>query len=178
MTDRHKSFPGVLSDREAGSGLLGPRGAVRSTVSETPGKPKRKAIPAHVKVSVAIRQSRSDRPHWHGDGVVCPLCGWNLWEHEKRILEHMVPHATMTALGKDPDAIDNLAWVHAECAARKTNGTKATTAGSDKHMIAKGERFDKINRGERSRKRKGPPLKSRGFDRTFRKRMNGKVERV
>lgn len=141
------------------------RPAMASAVSTLPvqtsqGKPKRKAIPVRVQVSVAIRQSRSERPDWHGDGVVCPLCGWNLWEHETRILEHMTPWATMVALGRDPDDIENLRWVHKECADRKTNGTKATTAGSDKHMIAKAVRFDKINRGERSRTRKGPPLKS------------------
>src|ERR1043165_4466018 len=41
-----------------------------------------------------------------------------------------------------------------------TNGTKATTAGSSKHIAGKMKRFDRVNAGERSRKRKGPPLKS------------------
>lgn len=131
----------------------------------------RKAIPARVMVSVAIRQAMADRPATHPPGVVCPLCGWNLLAHEPRILEHMTPHATMIALGKDPDEIDNLRFVHAECAAKKTNGTKATTAGSDKHMIAKAKRFDRINRGERSRKRKGPPLTHPKLKKT----MSGKV---
>lgn len=117
---------------------------------------KRKAIPCHVKVSVAIRQAM----YGH---IPCPLCLRQIGPGDAVILEHMTPHATRVALGLDPDAIDNLRFVHTECAARKTNGTKATTAGSDKHMIAKGVRFDKINRGERSRKRKGPPLKSRPF---------------
>lgn len=99
---------------------------------------KRKAIPARVMVSVAIRQAFHSG---FGSSVRCPLCSEPLTSSHARILEHMIPHATMTALGKDPDAIDNLRWVHAECASRKTNGTKATTAGSDKHMIAKGKRI-------------------------------------
>ena len=128
---------------------------------------KRKDIPCHVRVSVAIRQA------WQSTAAgceffACGLCRQPLNAYEPRILEHMTPRATLVALGMDPDTPANLYWVHAECAAKKTNGTKATTAGSDKHMIAKAKRFDKINAGERSRKRKGPPLKSRPFPKVSR----------
>lgn len=100
---------------------------------------KRKAIPARVMVSVAIRQA------WQSTAAgceffACGLCRQPLNAYEPRILEHMTPRATLVALGMDPDTPANLYWVHAECAAKKTNGTKATTAGSDKHMIRKGER--------------------------------------
>lgn len=121
---------------------------------------KRKAIPASVQVSLAIMQG--------GQGIACPLCDGRIWSGDRRILEHMTPHATMVALGRDPNEFDNLRWVHAACADRKTNGTKATTAGSDKHMIAKGNRFDRVNAGLRSRKRKGPKIKSRGFAKVHR----------
>lgn len=128
---------------------------------------KRKAIPVRVQVSVAIRQANTSA-QGGCEFFACALCRKVMYSHAPRVLEHMTPHATMTALGLDPDDENNLAWVHAECAAKKTNGTKATTAGSDKHMIAKAKRFDKINAGERSRKRKGPPLKSRPFPKVSR----------
>ena len=99
---------------------------------------KRKDIPCHVRVSVAIRQANLGANEYKG--FRCPLCSGILESTDARILEHMTPHATRVALGLDPDAIDNLRFVHAECANKKTNGTKATTAGSDKHMIRKGER--------------------------------------
>lgn len=95
---------------------------------------KRKAIPARVMVSVAIRQATC---------IFCPICHTPIFADQARILEHMIPHATLVAVGRDPDDIENLRWVHADpCAARKTNGTKATTAGSDKHNIRKGERLE------------------------------------
>jgi hypothetical protein len=100
---------------------------------------KRKAIPVRVQVSVAIRQAnRQDDVH----GFRCPLCGRVIEHDQPRILEHMTPHATKVALGEDPDHPDNLNWVHKACADKKTDGTKATTAGSDKHNIRKGERLE------------------------------------
>lgn len=134
---------------------------------------KRKAIPVKVQVSVAIRQA---------GGVRCPLClGW-VDGDEPRVLEHMTPHATMVALGKVPDAIDNLRWVHAECAAKKTNGTKATCADGDLHKIAKAKRVAKateIHRAVVARvmERKPSRIRSRGFDKTLTKKFNGRVER-
>lgn len=81
------------------------------------------------------------------------------------IAEHWLP----VALGNQ-DKPDCLLCVW--CADRKTNGTKATTYGSDKHAIAKVKRL----RGET---KQGPKKKiqSRGFDKTLRKRMDGTVER-
>jgi hypothetical protein len=102
---------------------------------------KRKAIPVRVQVSVAIRQGRMAAAGGC-EYFPCRICRQPLHEDEPRVLEHMTPHATMVALDRDPDEPDNLAWVCAECAAKKTNGTKATTAGSDKHNIRKGERLE------------------------------------
>lgn len=134
---------------------------------------RRKAIPVKTQVSVAIRQANKSAYYDGGLGVRCPLCSLVLTSDEPRILEHLTPHATMVALGKDPDAIENLAYVHKPCADKKTYGTKATTAGSDAHAIAKGKRFDRVNAGERSRKRRGPKMKSKGFDKTKTRKFSG-----
>jgi hypothetical protein len=85
----------------------------------------------------------------------------------------MTPHATMVLLGRDPDDIDNLRFVHAECAHLKTNGTKATTAGSDKHMIRKGERIA-ISRMPKSETEK--PLKKQAW--RWKRKIGGGVVRV
>ncbi len=93
----------------------------------------RKAIPVKVQVSVAIRQARGL--------FVCPLCGEMLLFDQPRVLEHFTPHATRIALELDPDAPENLGWVHKSCADRKTNGNKATCASGDTHKIAKAKRL-------------------------------------
>ena len=128
---------------------------------------KRKAIPVRVHVSVAIRQAREGAQSGC-EYFPCGICRKPLHEDEPRILEHMVPHATRLALGLDPDAPEILAFVHEHCAAKKTNGTKATTAGSDKHMIAKGKRLEKAREAHRAvlageRTREPGKIRSRGF---------------
>ena len=132
---------------------------------------RRKAIPVKTLIAIAIQQANECLDP--KGGFVCPLCQRTLYSVQDRILEHMTPHATRLALGLDPDAADNLRWVHKECAHRKTYGTKATTAGSDAHAIAKGKRFDRVNAGERSRKRRGPKMKSKGFDKTKTRKFSG-----
>lgn len=129
---------------------------------------KRKAIPCHVKVSVAFLQA-----FYSGVRIACPLCKLAMHPEAPRVLEHMTPHATMVAIGKDPDAIDNLRWVHAECANRKTNGTKATTAGSDKHMIRKGERLEVARLAKKDVEKKLTNERWR-----LKKKMDGTVVRV
>lgn len=80
------------------------------------------------------------------------------------IAEHWFP----VALGNDkkPDCL-----LCRPCADKKTNGTKATSYGSDKHGIAKTKRL----RGET---KQGPKknIQSRGFDKTLRRRFDGTVE--
>lgn len=53
-----------------------------------------------------------------------------------------------------------------------TFGTKATSAGSSKHRMAKA---DRIARG--GNKPRGRKMRSRGFDKTLSRKMSGKVER-
>lgn len=66
----------------------------------------------------------------------CPVCGEKLGELEGLDFDHVLA----LALG-GTDTIDNLRAIHrSPCHARKTNGTAATSAGSDKHLIAKMKR--------------------------------------
>ena len=127
---------------------------------------KRKAIPVRVQVSVAIRQAM----YGH---IPCPLCLRQIGPGDAVILEHMTPHATRVALGLDPDAIDNLRFVHAECANTKTNGTKATTAGSDKHAIAKAKRLEVARLAKKDVEKKLTNERWR-----LKKKMDGTVVRV
>ena len=107
-------------------------------------------------VNVAINQTPMK-------AIDCGICKqWLLLEAE-RILEHMVPHE----LGGASDET-NLRWVHKECAAKKTNGSKATSAGGDLHKIAKAKRLakarDELKAVLSGEKQKRPgTIKSRPF---------------
>lgn len=68
------------------------------------------------------------------------------------------------------DAPHNCAYSHGVCHAVVSNGTKSTTAGSSKQRIAKVKR---IQAG--GKKRKGPPMKSRGFNKSLTRKFNGEV---
>lgn len=81
-------------------------------------------------------------------------------------------HVHELALGGADDP-RNCRYSASECHKSVTNGTKATSAGSSKHRIAKANRLAKGGR-----KRKGPKMRARGFDKRFRRRMDGTVERV
>lgn len=129
---------------------------------------KRPNISVKMKVDAALRQAFGC--------AHCPLCKKQLLPEHERILEHMVPYAW-----DHSNITENLAWVHKECAHQKTYGSKATSAGGDIHKIAKAKRLAKarevheaILRGE---PRHPGSIKSRGFDKTYRKRMNGEVVR-
>ena len=97
---------------------------------------KRPHISVRDKVDVAIAQAR-------GGYIICPLCGNGLLPKGPRILEHMVVRAFTNS--DDPEY---LAWVHADCAHKKTNGNKATCADGDIHKIAKAKRIAKKNETE------------------------------
>lgn len=160
MTDRPTSFPEARlpSDGVGGS----------SSVSPPRGKPKRRPVPPHMLVTVAILQAGSIR---------CVLCNKPLTADMARVLEHMTP----VALGGG-NTIDNLRWVHRPCADRKTNGTPATAASGDLHKIAKAKRLDRAREAHRAvlageRKREPGKIKGRGFDKTLRRKMNGAVTR-
>lgn len=158
MTDRPTSFPEARlpSDGVGGS----------SSVSPPRGKPKRRPVPPHMLVTVAILQAGSIR---------CVLCNKPLTADMARVLEHMTP----VALGGG-NTIDNLRWVHRPCADRKTNGTAATCASGDLHKIAKAKRLAKAQEVHRAVlagevTREPSRMKSRGFDKTRSRTFSGKV---
>jgi hypothetical protein len=97
-------------------------------------------------VNVAIEQA--------GGWIRCALCSGPLRPEDPRILEHLVPHE----LDGSSDA-ENLRWVHKECAAKKTNGSRATSAGGDIHKIAKAKRLAT----KHSQPNQPGTIKSRGF---------------
>jgi len=101
-----------------------------------------------------------------GQPIPCALCRLPLLPHHKTIREHM--HALGLA---GPDTPENWALVHKECAHRKTYGTKATSAGSDTHLMKKHRRLTGQNKPKVKAK-----IQSRGFQKTDKKRMpDGRV---
>ena len=127
---------------------------------------KRPHISAKTMVNVAINQALAE-------SIYCPLCDDLLAAMDDRILEHLVPHE----LGGSSEA-DNLRWVHKECAAKKTNGSKATSASGDIHKIAKAKRLEKAREAHKailSGERTKPPgtIKSRGFQGS--RKFNGEI---
>lgn len=118
---------------------------------------KRPHISAKTMVNVAINQALAE-------AIYCPLCDELLAAMDDRILEHMVPHE----LGGASDET-NLRWVHKECAAKKTNGSKATSAGGDIHKIAKAKRLAT----KHSQPKPPGTMKSRGFQGS--RKFNGEI---
>ena len=76
------------------------------------------------KLSIMVRQS------------ACPLCGEKLG----RLDDIDFDHFQALALGGE-DTNENMRAVHRACHRVKTSGTKATTAGSDVQVFAKGKRL-------------------------------------
>jgi len=131
---------------------------------------KRPPISPKTMVNVAINQALEGT-------ILCPLCWDQLAAMDDRILEHLVPYGLD---GKSDET--NLRWVHKECASKKTNGSKATSAGGDLHKIAKAKRLakarDELKAVLSGEKTKQPgSIKSRGFDKTWRKTFSGKTEK-
>lgn len=129
---------------------------------------KRPHISAKTKVSVAIEQAMT---------IPCPICWFPLTANDDRVLEHMVPHE----LGGSSE-VENLRWVHKGCAAKKTNGNKATSADGDIHKIAKAKRLERARDVHKAivsgtSEKPAGKIKSRPFDAKWRKKMNGQVEK-
>lgn len=73
-------------------------------------------------------------------GAVIPCYRCRLAFEETSLIER--EHVTPLALGGE-DTPENWRFSHKECHALQTNGTKATSYGSDKHAIAKAKRLRK-----------------------------------
>lgn len=78
------------------------------------------------KLSIMVRQS------------ACPLCGERLGSLDGVDFDHF----QALALGGE-DTNENMRAVHRQCHRVKTSGTRATTAGSDVQVIAKGKRLSR-----------------------------------
>jgi 5-methylcytosine-specific restriction endonuclease McrA len=108
---------------------------------------------------------------WERQGGCCALCAAPLDDDPAlgpTEDDHAVPHAL-----DGGEEIDNRQLVHRACHASKTNTARpdAPLLGSDKQLVAKAKRLAKGGR-----KRKSKPIQGRGFNRRWRKRMDGTVE--
>jgi 5-methylcytosine-specific restriction endonuclease McrA len=117
---------------------------------------KRKAITDKMKLEGAIC--------W--GSVVCTNCCIRFKFPREIEWDHFNPVAMG---GRHDDS--NIRPLCKECHKLKTFGSKATTAGSDIHKIAKVKR---IAKGGKTRK--GPPMKSRGFDKKLTRHFDGTTE--
>ncbi len=124
---------------------------------------KRKAATAANMREMLLRQAQD-----FGASIICPLCEESILPGGPTIREHM--HALGLG-GLDSPA--NWRLVHKHCARRKTIGTRATTAGSDIHLIAKGKRL----RGETGQGKVRRTILSRGFDKRLKKPLHGNAVR-
>lgn len=116
-------------------------------------------------------------------GVVvrCFRCQSPFWAHKIRadgkINEHWVglaerEHLHEVELG-GPDEPSNCRYSAKACHDVVTNGTKATSAGSSKHRIAKAKRIAKGGK-----KQRGPKMNSAGFSKTKRPMNPVRVDRT
>ena len=103
----------------------------------------------------------------HRAVIYCAFCRVRIWPGDKLGWDHGVPDA----LDGAHDYL-NVRPLHHDCHYTKTFGTKATTKGSDIHMIAAAKRI--ANGGK---KRRGPKIKSRPFPQSHRPMQSRGFER-
>lgn len=97
-----------------------------------------------------------------GARIICPRCGFLISLDDADKVER--EHFHELALGGKDEPV-NCFYSHGPCHKIVTDGTKATTAGSSKHKIAKVKR---LAQGGRKR-RKSRKLQSRPFQKAKRK---------
>ena len=90
---------------------------------------KRRSLSLKDKLEVMVKQA------------ICPACGERLGDLDGLDWDHIHP----LALGGSDNDNGNFQVLHRSCHRKKTSGTKATSAGSDIHEIAKTKRLDKKN---------------------------------
>lgn len=95
----------------------------------------------------------------------CWRCGEPFAEGEPVEYDHKL---ALARGGTDDD--ENIGPAHAECHALKTFGTKARRLGSDIYEIAKEKR---LRCGKKASKSK---IQSRGFDRRYKRKLDGTME--
>lgn len=138
----------------------------------------RKSLTGKLALEICMRQIAAGHVvHAGGKSyhLACPLCHKRIDIMAKVIREHMKP----IALGGADDAT-NQYFVHKGCAKTKTSGNGATTHGSDIGDISKTKRLEKareaLERGDAPKPKK--KIANRGWDRRYRKKLNGQVERT
>lgn len=95
-----------------------------------------------------------------GATIPCGKCGRPI-ENPKNIMrEHLNP----LAMSNDDSVENQQLWHKNPCSYEKTNGTKATSYGSDKHAIAKAKRLTGETKGPPKRQWPSRPIQSRGFE--------------
>lgn len=105
-------------------------------------------MPKHRSITPAqMRDMLLTQAEERGHPIRCALCGGYILPGDQTMTEHL--HAL--GLG-GADAPDNRRLVHHVCGMKKTNGTAATTAGSDKNLMAKHRRLTGKNKPRRKRK--------------------------
>lgn len=124
---------------------------------------RRAVTPARVRRIMLHAAERQGTP------IKCAICGEPIKPLETVTLEHMTPFALG---GADDDGEDNVRPVHTPCGMRKTKGTAATGHRGDTSAIARAERLAKGGKT-----RRGPPIRSRGFDTRFKQKLNGRTVR-
>lgn len=116
------------------------------------------------------RQTITDKMKWralfHRFPIPCAICNHPIFWDEEIDWDHVHP----IALGGEHSHA-NLRPLHANCHQKKTSGSKATSAGSDIHMIAKAKRI-----ASGGKKRRGPKLRSKGFDKNLTRHFDGTTE--
>lgn len=113
---------------------------------------KRKAPSLSIQVAVLLRQAR------------CYMCGGKLRE-----TGHEWDHSIPLALGGKHEAA-NIYCLCPDCHLCKTRADVAIIAKSKRQGGEKGQYA--------RRKRNGSKLKSRGFDKSVKRKMNGDIERI
>lgn len=121
----------------------------------------RKQLSQRKVIEVLIRQ---------GAIIPCGICRLALKLEDVKYLErdhHRAQHTFPDDEMDQWEAIENQRYVHGQrdpnhdCHRRKTDGTKATSAGSDKHMAAKGRRLRGENKAKPKRNWPSGKIQSR-----------------
>lgn len=118
---------------------------------------KRRSLSLKDKLEVMVKQA------------ICPACGERLGDLDGLDWDHIHP----LALGGSDNDNGNFQVLHRSCHRKKTSGTKATSAGSDIHEIAKTKRLTKdhnefvsklLSRECGEKREKSNKIRSRGFE--------------
>jgi len=99
----------------------------------------------------------------------CAVCDASLFNDRGRLRPYAIDHIKPLWGGGD-NSLDNLQALCKECHSKKTALEATSRAKADRQR-----RFMEEGRGK---KRKGPAMQSRGFDKTLRRKMNGEVVRL